>query len=62
MINKSSAELSVRFGRQHYISNCNCSMDNLSMTHGELLTLLTHNFGKISFPKKEDNKEIYSLI
>ena len=32
------------------------------MPHGELSTLWTHNFGKISFPKKEDNKEIYSLI
>ena len=36
-------------------------MDNLPMPHGELLTLWTHNFGKISFPKKGDNKEIYSL-
>ena len=34
-------------------------MDNLPMPHGELLTLWTHNFGKISFPKKGDNKEIY---
>ena len=29
------------------------------MPHKELSTLWTHNFGKISFPKKEDNKEIY---